>query len=252
LKKKQKFELAYGLHAVRHIFQHDISRVLEIWVQEGRNDIKLQTLLHQAQQQKIAIQTVAKKTLDNLTQHGPHQGIVIRHKPFPILNQTDLPNLLSQLTSPPFLLILDEIQDPHNLGACLRTAEAAGVHAVIIPSHRACGLSAVVRKVASGATDTLPLIQVTNLASTLRELQTQGVWIIGADGKSETSLFEVKLTGALAFVLGAEGDGLRRLTRETCDVLIHIPMLGQVESLNVSVATGICLYEALRQRLANY
>jgi 23S rRNA (guanosine2251-2'-O)-methyltransferase len=250
--KKQKFDLVYGLHAVRHIFQHDISRVLEIWVQEGRNDSKLQTLLRQAQQQGIAVQTVAKKTLDNLTQHGPHQGIVIAYKPFPIFNQSNLFKLISQLTSPPFLLILDEIQDPHNLGACLRTAEAAGVDAVIIPSHRACGLSAVVRKVASGATNTLPFFQVTNLASTLRELQTQGVWIIGADGKSETSLFEVNLTGALAFVLGAEGNGLRRLTRETCDVLIHIPMLGKVESLNVSVATGICLYEALRQRLANY
>jgi len=246
--KKPKFELSYGLHTVRHIFQNDISRVLEVWVQEGRNDAKLHTLLHQAQQQGIAISKVAKKTLDHLSQNGQHQGIVIRHKPLPIANQIDLFNLLSQLTSPPFLLILDEIQDPHNLGACLRTAEAAGVHAVIVPSHRSCGLSAVVRKVASGATDTLPFIQVTNLASTLRELQAQGVWIIGADGESNTSLFDVNLTGALALVLGAEGSGLRRLTQETCDAVVHIPMLGKVESLNVSVATGICLYEALRQR----
>ncbi|MDY6994644.1 MAG: 23S rRNA (guanosine(2251)-2'-O)-methyltransferase RlmB, partial [Pseudomonadota bacterium] len=165
--------------------------------------------------------------------------------------QMSLPDYLASLTVPPFLLILDEVQDPHNLGACLRTADGAGIHAVIVPKNRACHLSAIVRKVASGAADSVPLIQVTNLARTLTWLKAQGIWLVGADAVGQTSLFKAHLQGALALILGAEGHGLRRLTREACDVLVHIPMLGKVESLNVSVATGICLYEAVRQRANN-
>jgi len=167
--------------------------------------------------------------LEKLTENGHHQGIVIRYKARPTKTQTSLEDILASLTDPPFLLVLDEVQDPHNLGACLRTA-------------------AIVRAVASGAADNVPIIQVTNLARTLRWLQEQGVWLVGTDCESQTSLFETRLTGSLALVLGSEGTGLRRLTQKTCDVLVHIPMLGKVESLNVSVAAGICLYEAVRQR----
>ncbi|MDM8560275.1 23S rRNA (guanosine(2251)-2'-O)-methyltransferase RlmB [Thiotrichales bacterium HSG14] len=245
---KTKYEQIFGLHAVRHIFENDISRVVSGWAQQGRNDAKLQALLQQAQQQGLAIQMVPKKTLDNLTDKGHHQGILIRCRARAVKTQTTLEEFFASLTVPPFLLVLDEVQDPHNLGACLRTADAVGVHALIVPKNRACFLTAIVHKVACGATETVPVIQTTNLVRTLRWLKEQGVWVIGADGSSETSLFEAKLTGSLALVLGGEGSGLRRLTRETCDTLIRIPMLGKVEHLNVSVATGICLYEAVRQR----
>lgn len=245
---KSKYEYIFGLHTVRQVFENDISRIVELWTQQGRHDVKLQNLLKQAQQQGIVIQAVPKKTLDKLTGNKHHQGIVIRCKAHSINTQSNLEAILLSLNQPPFLLILDEVQDPHNLGACLRTADAAGIHAVIVPKNRACSLSPSVRKVASGAAETVPLIQVTNLASTLRWLQEQGVWIIGTDDETQTSLFDTPLTGPVALVLGAEGTGLRRLTRENCDALVRIPMFGKVESLNVSVATGVCLFEAVRQR----
>ena len=247
--KKQQYEQIFGLQAVRQVFKNDISRVVEIWAFKERHDERLQALLKQAQQQGLAIQAVPKKTLDNLTENGHHQGIVIRCKALSAKTQTDLADVFNSLTVPPFFLVLDEVQDPHNLGACLRTADATGIHAVIVPKNQACKLTAIVYAVACGAADTVPLIQVSNLARTLRWLQEQGVWLVGADCESQTSLFETDLTGPMALVLGAEGSGLRRLTRETCDTLIGIPMLGKVESLNVSVATGVCLYEAVRQRI---
>jgi 23S rRNA (guanosine2251-2'-O)-methyltransferase len=243
-----KYEQIYGFHAVQQVLTTDISRVYELWVQEGRHDAKLQTILTLAQQQGIAIHTVPRRTLDKLTQVANHQGIVIRCQPHLLATPPTLEAYLATLTTPHFLLVLDEVQDPHNLGACLRTADAAGIQAVVVPKNRACGLSSTVRKVASGAADNIPLILVTNLATTLRWLQKQGVWLVGADSHSQVSLFETRLTGPLALVLGSEGTGLRRLTREICDVLVHIPMLGTVASLNVSVAAGICLYEAVRQR----
>ena len=243
-----KYEQIYGFHAVQQVIATDISRVYELWIQEGRHDARLRAMLTQAQQQGIAIHTVPRKTLDKLTQVTHHQGIVIRCQTRSLATLPTLDAVMTTLTIPPFLLVLDEVQDPHNLGACLRTADAAGIQAVIVSKNRACGLSGVVRKVASGAADSIPFISVTNLATTLRWLQQQGVWLVGADSHSQISLFETRLTGPLALVLGSEGTGLRRLTREICDVLIHIPMLGTVPSLNVSVAAGICLYEAVRQR----
>jgi 23S rRNA (guanosine2251-2'-O)-methyltransferase len=156
--------------------------------------------------------------------------------------------VLGELVEPAFLLILDGVQDPHNLGACLRVADAMGVHAVVAPKDRATGLTATVHKVASGAAETVPFVAVTNLARTLRDLKDKGIWVVGAASSEAAALFEAKLSGPLAMVMGAEGEGMRRLTRDTCDELICIPMLGQVESLNVSVAAGICLYEARRQR----
>ncbi|EIJ42622.1 rRNA methylase, putative, group 3 [Beggiatoa alba B18LD] len=246
---KSRHDIIFGIHAVQAVLQNDASRILEIWVQEGRQDARIEGLLNQARQHDLTIQTVAKKTLDKQVEEGSnHQGIIARCKAQAMQTQDDLAQLLEQLTVPPFLLILDTVQDPHNLGACLRTADAAGVHAVIVPKDKACGLSPVVRKVASGGAESVPLIQVTNLATTLRWLKEQGVWIIGTAGESQQSLFATELTGALAIVLGAEGTGLRRLTQELCDTLVKIPMFGQVESLNVSVATGVCLYEAVRQR----
>jgi len=239
--------LIFGLHAVKQVFDNDISRVLELWVQQDRHDQKMQTLLEQITSHHIAPQTVPRKTLDKLTDNAQHQGIVIRCY-MPDLPKS-VPALLETLPTPPLLLVLDEVQDPHNVGACLRTADAAGVQGVIVPKNRACSLSSTVYKVASGAADHVPLIEVTNLARTLRELQEHAITVVGTADDATTSLYAAQLTGAMALVLGAEGHGLRRLTRETCDVLVNIPMFGKVESLNVSVATGICLYEAVRQRL---
>lgn len=246
---KQESEYIFGLHSVQHVLQQDSSKIIEVWAQDSRRDEKLQTLLTQLQQQNFILQYVPKKTLDKLAQSEHHQGILLRCQAAAIHTETMLEDLLPTLTTPAFFLVLDEVQDPHNLGACLRTADAAGVHAVIIPKHRACSLTSAVRKVASGAAETVPVIQVTNLARTLRWLQQQEIWIVGAVAEADKQLFEVPLTGAIALVIGAEGTGLRRLTQETCDLLVKIPMLGTVESLNVSVATGVGLYEIVRQRL---
>jgi len=245
---KHNDEYIFGLHSVQHVLQQDSSRIIEVWVQDSRRDAKVQVLIEQLQKQDVTLQTVPKKTLDKLAQSEHHQGILLRCQAAPVQTEETLEQLLTTLTSPPFLLVLDEVQDPHNLGACLRTADAAGVHAVIIPKNRSCSITSAVRKVASGAAETMPVIQITNLARTLRWLQEQGVWIIGTVAEADKSLYETELTGAIALVMGAEGTGLRRLTQETCDKLMKIPMLGTVESLNVSVATGICLYEIVRQR----
>jgi len=248
----KKHEHIFGFHAVQQKLKSDSSHhVLELWVQQKRQDVKIQTLLKQAKQQGIAIQSVQKKTLDKITENGHHQGVVVLCKAHLVKTKTTLKDILASLTEQPFLLILDEIQDPHNLGACLRTADAAGINAVIIPKNQACKLTAIVRSVACGAADTIPLIEVTNLANTLRWLKKQGIWLIGATEQTQTTIFETKLTGPLAIIVGSEGMGLRRLTQEICDVLVRLPMLGKVENLNVSVATGICLYEAMRQRM-NY
>lgn len=238
----------FGLHSVRQVLTNDVSRVIEVWAQQNRQDEKLLSLLTLIQQQGLAVQYVPKKTLDKLANLGHHQGIVIRCHIGKEKNSVDLDDLLAQLTEMPFLLVLDGVQDPHNLGACLRTADAVGVHAVIIPKHRACGLTPTVEKVASGAADNVPLIQVTNLANTLQQLQTQGIWVLGAAEEAEQTIFTADFNRPLALVLGAEGKGLRHLTKNYCDALVRIPMFGKVESLNVSVATGVCLYEAVRQR----
>jgi len=242
----KKDEQIFGIRAVQQVFENDITRVMEVWIQ---NDNKLNDLLQQVTQHGIVIHTVPKKTLDKLTNNGRHQNIVIRCKPLPAKTQENLAEILAALTVPPFLIILDEIQDPHNLGACLRTAEASGVHAVIVPENRACKLTSTVRMVSTGAAETVPLIQVNNLVRTMNWLKEQGVWLVGADENGQASIFETKLTGPLALVLGSEGSGMRQLTKKTCDMTASIPMFGKVKSLNISVATGICLYESVRQRM---
>ncbi len=240
-------EWIFGLHAVRSALQRP-DRVAELLVAGGRQDQRIRDILDLATAAGLHPRTGASEELEKLAKGGRHQGVVARLRQQQTQDEPYLKALLKRLDEPPFLLVLDEVQDPHNLGACLRTAEGAGVHAVITPRDRSAGLTATVRKVASGAAESLPFIQVTNLARTLKWLQQEGVWLIGTAGEAEHLLFETDLRGALAIVMGGEGKGLRRLTREACDRLVRLPMAGTVESLNVSVAAGVTLYEAVRQR----
>lgn len=240
-------ERIYGLHSVRAALRRP-QAILHLWLDERRDDRRLQEVASEAVQAGVAVQWVSRQELERLAGTEQHQGAVMQIQPAEPRHEHFLEELLTSVGETPFLLVLDGVQDPHNLGACLRSADAAGVHAVIAPRDKACGLTPVVRKVASGAAESVPFVQVTNLARTLRMLQHAGVFLVGAAGEAERSLYQTDLRGPLALVLGAEGKGLRRLTREHCDTLIHIPMRGTVESLNVSVATGVCLFEALRQR----
>lgn len=239
--------LVWGLHAVRETLQRAPERVLELWVLGGRADERMEAVLSLAREQGIASQSVRRETLDGMAEGGAHQGVVARLAPAAALDENDLDTLLDRLAGPPLLLVLDGVQDPHNVGACLRTADAAGVHAVIVPRDRAAGLTPAARKSAAGAAETVPLIRVVNLARCLRRLKERGIWLVGAEAGG-ASAFDADLAGPLALVLGGEGSGLRRLTRETCDLLISLPMKGSVESLNVSVAAGALLYLALSRR----
>lgn len=245
-------DLVYGLHAIQAALSVEPTRVLEIWVSDERDDVRINEIIKAAEKHGIKPHKVAREELDEMAPDARHQGGIAKCKPLGNLGETDLINLLEQLDKAdkvPFLLILDCVQDPHNLGACMRSAEAAGAHAVIAPKDRSSALTSTALKVSSGAAERLPFIQVTNLARVLRDLQQYGVWIVGTSGDCDTSLFEADLKGPLAIVLGAEGRGIRRLTRENCDQVMYIPMQGGAESLNVSVAAGVCLFEASRQRL---
>ncbi|MDX1657008.1 MAG: 23S rRNA (guanosine(2251)-2'-O)-methyltransferase RlmB [Candidatus Competibacteraceae bacterium] len=242
-------ELVYGLHPVTAALKYQPDALEGLWVERERRDQRIQKLLHEAEKRGVAVKQISRAELDRLTGHARHQGVAARTQaPPPAAGEAELEGLLAALTAPALLLVLDGIQDPHNLGACLRSADAAGAQAVVAPRDKAVGLTPAVRKVACGAAETVPFVQVTNLARTLRRLQEQGIWLVGTAKGASRELFETDLTGPIALVLGAEDKGLRRLTRESCDLLVGIPMVGQVESLNVSVATGICLFEALRQR----
>ncbi|MGL4205895.1 MAG: 23S rRNA (guanosine(2251)-2'-O)-methyltransferase RlmB [Aeromonadaceae bacterium] len=242
-------ELIYGIHAVSALLERQPERFLEAWVLKGRDDERLMPLLQQLQQCGVSIQWVTRKTLDEKAEGAIHQGIIVRIREGKKYDEQDLWGVLEGVEQP-LLLILDGVTDPHNLGACLRNADAAGVHALIVPRDKSVTLNGTARKVACGAAETVPFIQVTNLARTIRELQERGVWVVGTAGEADHDLYQSKLTGPLALVMGAEGSGMRRLTREHCDELISIPMAGSVSSLNVSVATGVCLFEAVRQRKA--
>ncbi|QKJ88815.1 23S rRNA (guanosine-2'-O-)-methyltransferase RlmB [Paramixta manurensis] len=240
-------EIIFGIHAVKALLERDPQRFLEVFILKGRDDRRLQPLIAALEAQGIVIQVANRQWLDSKVEGAVHQGIVARVKPGRQYQENDLPDLLTSVEQP-FLLILDGVTDPHNLGACLRSADAAGVHAVIVPRDRSAQLNATAKKVASGAAENVPLIRVTNLARTMRLLQEANVWIVGTAGEADHDLYHSKMTGPMALVMGAEGEGMRRLTREHCDELISIPMAGSVSSLNVSVATGICLFEAVRQR----
>ncbi|WCP67360.1 23S rRNA (guanosine(2251)-2'-O)-methyltransferase RlmB [Vibrio tubiashii] len=242
-------EFIYGIHAVKAVLEREPERFIEAFVLKGRQDDRLMPILNELQVCGVSIQQMTRKTLDDKARGANHQGIMARVKPAKQLNENDLDNILAKHESP-LLLVLDGVTDPHNLGACLRNADAAGVAAVIVPKDKSANITATVSKVACGAAETVPLVRVTNLARTMRALQEQGVWFVGTAGEATHDIYQAKLTGSLAIVMGAEGDGMRRLTRETCDDLIKIPMAGSVSSLNVSVASGVCLFEAVRQRLA--
>jgi 23S rRNA (guanosine2251-2'-O)-methyltransferase len=240
--------LIHGFHAVTAKLRHSADDVKELLVAEGRQDGRMRDLLKLAAAAGVRVIPSDAARLDGLAGKG-HQGVVARvAAQMKHVTVDDVLDGLENSTDKALLLVLDGITDPHNLGACLRVADAAGAHAVIAPKDKACGLNATAIKVASGAADTVPYIVVTNLARVLREMQEREVWVIGAAGEAEKSLYSIDQKGACAWVLGAEGDGLRRLTRDTCDELAQIPMHGSVESLNVSVSAGICLFEARRQR----
>lgn len=243
-------EWIHGLHAVAAALRYEPRQLRGLWVERQRRDARIQTLLDEAASRGVPIRQADRLELDRLSGGVRHQGILAQLAAQQrAYGEADLPALLAAATGPALLLVLDGVQDPHNLGACLRSAAAAGVQAVIAPADRAAGLNATVRKVASGAAEIVPFVSVTNLARTLRWLQEQGVWIVGAVGEAEDNLYRVDFTLPTAIVLGAEEKGLRRLTRELCDRLARIPMVeGGVESLNVSVATGVFLFEARRQR----
>lgn len=243
----QQQDWLYGIHALTAVIEREPQRILELYIAKGRDDERLHKLINLARKEGISIQFCNKKVLDDKSKGESHQGVVARAHPAKVQTETDLDTIIKQSTKP-FLLVLDGVTDPHNLGAVLRSADAAGVDAVIVPKDKSASLNATVRKVACGAADVIPLIQVTNLARTLTELQEQQIWVVGTAGEAKQSVFDCQMSGPIALVMGAEGKGMRRLTRERCDELIKLPMLGTVSSLNVSVATGICLYEIVRQR----
>ncbi len=242
-----------GMHSVKALLKSSSGKIDRLLVQRGRRDSRLRSVIELARSSGLRVAEVDRKTLDALVSDVQHQGVVAV-----ISGQTDVnPNtdLVAVIESrqarqsrPLLVLVLDEVQDPHNLGACLRSADAVAADAVVVPVDNSVGITPVVRKVASGAAETIPLVQVTNLKRAISDLQKLGFWVFGAAGEATESLYELDLTGSVALVLGAEGKGMRRLTREACDSLFSIPMLGQVESLNVSVATGVALFEARRQQ----
>ena len=240
----------YGLHAVQALFDQQ-RPVSALWVLESRHDARLDALLALAAQHQVPVKRMSRDALDKLAGHGRHQGVVAEAGAAQARDEHDLAALLEGLTGTPFLLVLDGVTDPHNLGACLRSANAAGVHAVIAPRDRAADLTPVARKAAAGAAEMTPFFQVTNLARTLRDIKERNIWLVGLAGEADQTLYDLDLKGPLAIVMGAEGTGLRRLSKAECDFLARIPMAGGVESLNVSVAAGVALFEAGRQRGAS-
>ncbi len=240
-------EYVFGLHAVQALLQRNPKRVKRLLLLRGRLDVRVQAVVDLAESQGLKLERVGADELEQLAD-GVHQGVVAEVSPSQLWSEEMLGHLLDKLDTPALLLVLDGVTDPHNLGACLRSADAAGAQAVIIPKDRSAGLTPVVRKVACGAAETVPLVAVTNLARTLKQLQQRGLWVVGAAGEAEQLIYQVDMSVPTVIVMGAEGSGLRRLTREHCDFLAKLPMAGSVSSLNVSVATGICLFEAVRQR----
>lgn len=222
-------------------------RVTELQVQRGRQDARLQKILNVAEQHGVSVQWATTKQLDDMVD-GRHQGVIALCKEGETYNEAFLMDLVEKQGQNGFFLVLDGVTDPHNLGACMRSADGAGVQAIIVPKDNSVGLTPVVTKVACGAADTVPLVMVTNLARTLQKLQQRGLWVMGTSGDAENILYDLDLSGPLVIVMGSEGGGMRQLTRSHCDFLAKLPMAGDVSSLNVSVATGICLFEAVRQR----
>ena len=244
-------DIAFGIHAVDSLLRRSPQRILSLFVQTDRNDKRIQSLLTLAKNQGVSVTRVPKSDLDTQVAER-HQGVVAVIEPPTSeanLSERDLVSYVSGVERP-LLLVLDGVTDPHNLGACLRSADAAGVHAVVVPKDNSPDLNATARKVASGAAEAIPLVRVTNLARTLKALKEAGLWVVGTTGEADTVLYDQDLTIPVVIVMGAEGPGMRRLTIDACDFLVKLPMAGDVSSLNVSVATGVCLFEAVRQRTA--
>lgn len=239
-------EIIFGFHSVESIIRNDPVNILQLMVEKNRHDKRITQLVNYAESQGISVEYLKKTDLQKQADSHKTQGVAVRYKSSAKVEGKSLEDIMQKENV--FLLVLDGVTDPHNLGACLRTADAAGVDAVIVPKDRAAGLTPTARKVACGAAESMAFFQVTNLARTLKQLHENETWIVGTAGEAENNLYDIELTGKLALIMGAEEKGLRRLTRESCDQLVKMPMLGQVESLNVSVATGVCLFEAVRQR----
>ncbi|MCO7226454.1 23S rRNA (guanosine(2251)-2'-O)-methyltransferase RlmB [Pleionea sp. CnH1-48] len=238
-----------GIHAVELLLKKSSDQVVKIYMQANRQDQRSQNVMQLAKKHQIPVVRWAKEKLDKMLPEDVHQGVIADVAGgATVQSENSLYELVEKLQEKTFLLILDGVTDPHNLGACLRTADAAGIHGVVVPKDKSVGLNATVRKVACGAAETVPFFAVTNLVRCLKQLQDLGVWIIGTAGEAEQNTFEAKFTGPMALIMGAEDKGMRRLTRENCDELIKIPMKGSVSSLNVSVATGVCLFEIVRQK----
>lgn len=240
--------LIHGFHAVVSKLRHAPDDIKEIYLASERSDPRMRDVLAQAELLKVKVMQVPTTRLDGMAPAARHQGVVA--KVSALRRHVSLDDIIDTFPDQGMVLVLDGVKDPHNLGACLRVADAVGALAVIAPKDRACGLNATAAKVACGAAETVPYVVVTNLARALREMQEAGIWVVGTAGEAEHNLYQAQWPARTAWVLGAEGEGLRRLTRETCDLLVGIPMMGQVESLNVSVASGVCLFEA-RRRLSS-
>jgi len=237
-----------GINPVEGALSNDAERICELLVEAGQRNPRVQELAERAKKLNIPVHQRARAELDRVSGEARHQGVAALYDPPPQAHENDLAGLIERDGSDTLVLVLDGVTDPHNLGACLRSAAATKVTAVIVPKDRAVGLTPVVRRASAGGADRVPLIAVTNLARTLRELKDAGVWITGFAGDTDTTLYGVDFRGPVALVMGSEGEGIRRLTRELCDFVAKIPMPGNMESLNVSVATGVALFEALRQR----
>jgi 23S rRNA (guanosine2251-2'-O)-methyltransferase len=245
MSRSREPRVVFGFHAVLARLRADPRSVLEIYLDETRQDARVRDLVAVAERAGVRLMRVPTKRLDGFYGGGRHQGVVARVE---VRSAGASLDEILESAQNPLLLVLDGVTDPHNLGACLRVANAAGVHAVIAPKDRSAGITPAVSKVASGAAESTPYLMVTNLARMLAEIKERNIWVVGADERAEKTLYEADLPGSIAWVLGAEGEGMRRLTRESCDLLVRIPMSGEVESLNVSVSAGVCLFESVRRR----
>jgi 23S rRNA (guanosine2251-2'-O)-methyltransferase len=242
-------DLAFGFHAIESLLDHEATAIERVWIDSARNDSRTSSILEQARQLGVRVQRVPKEKLVELAgKDARHQGVIARIRQVQTRGESDIEQYLAEVDGLPLILVLDGIQDPHNLGACLRTAAAVGAHAVILPKDKSAPLNATVRKVASGAIESLQLFQVTNLARVLERIKAAGIWVIGTAGEAESDLYQGNFNLPVAIVVGSEGKGLRKRTRDLCDSLVRIPIADNMESLNVSVATGVCLYEVIRQR----
>ncbi|MCK4841135.1 MAG: 23S rRNA (guanosine(2251)-2'-O)-methyltransferase RlmB [Methylococcales bacterium] len=239
----------FGIHSVQAALDYSANKIHKVWVDSQRQDKRLSVLIKQLQDSGLMVEKSDRKRLDKMTDGQNHQGIVVEVEIPGVHSESELKHIVNTMDDVPFFLVLDQVQDPHNIGACLRTADAAGVHGIIITKDNSVGITPAVCKVACGAAETVPVYQVTNLARTLRWLKEQNIWLIGATGDTSESIFAADLKIPLALVMGTEATGMRRLTEQLCDFLVKIPMVGQVESLNVSVAAGVMIYEVFKQRM---